>query len=158
MTAVFELKMYDCVYIKYLVSVIDDPEKLRATPDYEYYHIRLLLISHNSTFAPTLHNLRGPLNELLRKDPELNCEPRSAADVPKYAVGMITSHIFLDNPEKSALQAYRTRTTTKKNYGLIEEQFLVIIFAVRQFHSFLYSRKFTLLMYHKPLPSIFGAY
>ncbi|KAM3176929.1 hypothetical protein ACTXT7_005513 [Hymenolepis weldensis] len=89
-----------------------------------------------------------------RPPPELpNCPPTTmleicectvqreslAADVPKYAVGVITSYVSLDSPEGSALHAYRTLTTAKKNYSQTKEQSLAIIFAIKQSYKFLYN-------------------
>lgn len=54
--------------------------------------------------------------------------------------------------------AYSLRTLTKaeENYSQIEKEALALIFGVRKFHFYIYSRKFALITDHKSLQIILG--
>ncbi|BHF62582.1 hypothetical protein SprV_0200556400 [Sparganum proliferum] len=143
------------------------------------------LISYYSSFLPSLHDVRAPLNRLLQKDAPWcwspDCEKAFAqlksmlssdlllthydptlpivvaADASNHGVGAVISHTFPDGSEKAIMHASRTLTPAEKNYGQIEKEALALVFAVKKFHKLLYGRHFTLLTDHKPLLSIFGS-
>ena len=52
--------------------------------------------------------------------------------------------------------ASRTLTETEKKYAQLEKEGLVIVYGVRKFHQYLYSRKFELRTDHKLLIFIFS--
>ena len=143
------------------------------------------LVSHYSSFLPELHQVRGPLNQLLKKDMPWNWSVQCQAsfekitslissdllltnydpsleislttDAPEYGIGAVISHIFPDGSQKAIAHASRSMTSREKNYGQIEKEGLAIVFAVKHFHKMLYGRDFILVTDHKPLISIFGS-
>ena len=58
--------------------------------------------------------------------------------------------------ERPIASASRTLTASEKNYGQIEREALGIIFGLKKFHQFLYSRSFILVTDRKLLLTIFG--
>ena len=143
------------------------------------------LVSHYSSFLPELHKVRGPLNQLLKKDMPWNWSAQCQAsfekvkcllssdllltnydpsleislttDASEYGIGAVITHIFPDGSQKAIAHASRSMTSTEKNYGQIEKEGLAIVFAVKHFHKMLYGREFSLITDHKPLISIFGS-
>ncbi|BHF74765.1 hypothetical protein SprV_0501785300 [Sparganum proliferum] len=197
----FRLRADKCQFfldsIKYLGFVFDvngrhqDPENIRAIQrmpapkNVSQLRSSLGLISYYSTFLPSLHDVRVPINRLLQKDAPWcwspDCEKAFAqlksmltsdlllthydptlpiivaADASNHGVGAVISHTFPDGSEKAIMHASRTLTPADKNYGQIEKEALALVLAVKKFHKMLYGRHFTLLTDHKPLLSIFGS-
>ena len=58
--------------------------------------------------------------------------------------------------ERPIAYASHTLTKAEQNYAQIEQEALAIIFAIRHFHKYIYSRVFTLVMDHHPLCKILG--
>ena len=79
-----------------------------------------------------------------------------AADASAYAVGAVISYILLDNTEHPITFALHTLTTSEQNYAQLEKETLALIFGIKKFHRYLYSRKFTFITDHKPLTTILG--
>lgn len=129
-----------------------DPEKPRAiterprSTDITRLRSFLGLISYFSSFLPSLHNVRAPLNEFLNKNSKWNLTPKpekaftnsrdmltSAAQLSYYNnlpiivgagasdFGAVISYVFSDNSEKVFAH---TSQTPKKNFSQIEKEFL----------------------------------
>ena len=132
-----------------------------------------------------MHDLRAPLNELLKKDKswdwstecqeafdkikealtldlflthfDSNLELIVACDTSSYGVGACILHKMPDGTNKPIAYASRTLLPTERNYLQIEKEALGIIFAVTKFHRYLHGRHFVLQTDHKPLLTIFGS-
>ncbi|BHF65205.1 hypothetical protein SprV_0200821500 [Sparganum proliferum] len=169
----FPLRADKCQFfldsIKYLGFVFDvngrhpDPENIRAIQrmpapkNVSQLRSFIGLISYYSSFLPSLHDVRAPLNRLLQKDApwcwSLDCEKAFAqlksmlssdlllthydptlpivvaADASNHGVGAVISHTFPDGSEKAIMHASRTLTPAEKNYGQIEKEALALVFA-----------------------------
>ena len=131
-----------------------------------------------------MHDLRAPLNELL-KDKKWKLTPECqtafdqikkaltsdlflthydtkleiivASDASSYGVGSCILHKISDGTKKPIAHASRTLLQAEKHYSQIEKNALEIIFAVTKLHRYLHGRFFTLQTDHKPLITIFGS-
>ena len=74
-----------------------------------------------------------------------------AADTSSHGVDAVISHILPNGSEKAIAHASRTLTPA------VKKEALAIIYVVKEFHKFVYGRRFTLLTDHMPLLSIFGS-
>lgn len=197
----FRLKIDKCQFfmhqIKYLGFIVDgegirpDPSKIEVItnmpPPKDISTLRSLLgaINFYGKFVKNIHNIRQPLDKLLKKDtkwcwsedcqksfdsfkqilqsdlllthynPEL--EVIVAGDASNAGVGACILHKFPDNSLKAICHAARTLTPAEENYSQIEKEALALIFAVTKFHRMIFGRKFKLQTDHKPLLSIFGS-
>ncbi|EYC07814.1 hypothetical protein Y032_0068g142 [Ancylostoma ceylanicum] len=196
----FTVRLEKCSFakaeIRYLGFIVDkngrrpNPEKIDAIKGMvepkNVSHLRAFvgMITYYAAFMPTMKDLRGPLDALLKKDvkwewtskqqlafekvkkalsSELNLahyDPRQkivvAADACDYGIGCVISHRYEDGSEKPIAHASRSLTAAEKNYSQIEKEALGIVFAVKKFHKYVFGRKFLLLTDHKPLLAIFG--
>ncbi|EYC24344.1 hypothetical protein Y032_0014g2450 [Ancylostoma ceylanicum] len=196
----FKVRLEKCSFakpeIRYLGFIVDkngrrpNPEKIEAIKSMvepkNVGQLRAFLgmITYYAAFMPTMKDLRGPLDALLKKDvkwewtskqqtafeklkkalsSELNLahyDPRQkivvAADACDYGIGCVISHRYADGSEKPIAHASRSLTAAEKNYSQIEKEALGIVFAVKKFHKYVLGRKFLLLTDHKPLLAIFG--
>ncbi|BHF61010.1 hypothetical protein SprV_0100398000 [Sparganum proliferum] len=151
----FRLRADKCQFfldpIKYLGFVFDvnsrhpDPENIRAIQrmpapkNVSQLRSFLGLISYYSSFLPSLHDVRAPLNRLLQKDAPWcwspDCEKAFAQLKSMLSSDLLLTHYDPTLPIVVAADA--------SNHG--------------KFHKLLYGRHFTLLTDHKPLLSIFGS-
>lgn len=69
-------------------------------------------------------------------------------------MGAVISHKLQSGEEKPIAFASSTLKKDEQNFAQIEREALGIIFGFRRFHSYLYSRHFTLLTDHRPLTTI----
>ncbi|EPB66716.1 Low-density lipoprotein receptor domain class A [Ancylostoma ceylanicum] len=196
----FKVRIEKCSFakpeIRYLGFIVDkngrrpNPEKIEAIKSMvepkNVGQLRAFLgmITYYATFMPTMKDLRGPLDALLKKDmkwewtskqqtafeklkkalsSELNLAHYDArqkivvaADACDYGIGCVISHRYGVGSEKPIAHASRSLTAAEKNYSQIEKEALGIVFAVKKFHKYVFGRKFLLLTDHKPLLAIFG--
>ena len=75
---------------------------------------------------------------------DINLPIKVAADASAYGVGAVMSHVFPDGEERPIAFASRTLSASECNYAQVEKEALALVFGVRKFHTYLYSRRFTL--------------
>ena len=197
----FKVKESKCDFfmekVKYLGHIIDkegrrpDPERSTAIKNMPAPHnvstlqSFLGLANYYQAFISNMHDLRAPLNELLKKDKVWEWTPKCqqafdeikkvltsdlflthfntdlgiivASDASSYGIGACILHIMPDGSHKPIAHASRTLLPAEKNYSQIEKEALGIIFAVTKFHRYIHGRHFKLQTDHKPLLTIFGS-
>lgn len=142
-------------------------------------------INFYGKFVKQMHDLRNPLNQLLKKDAKWSWTPECqqsferfkeilqsdlllthydpslelivAGDASNHGIGACILHRFKDGSVKAIYHAHRTLTDAERNYSQIEKEGLSIIFGVTKFHRMVYGRSFILQTDHKPLLQIFGS-
>ncbi|XP_062716781.1 uncharacterized protein K02A2.6-like [Aedes albopictus] len=157
--------------LKYLAHIVDesglrpDPAKIEAIvkmpapSDISSLRSFLGAVNFYGKFVSEMHQLRRPLDALLKKDakfvwnndcqkqrthPNQELEPASCTSVPTALSKRWHMH-----PVPSPMP--------KKRYGQVEKEGLALVFAVTKFHRMLLGRKFTLQTDHQPLLRIFGS-
>ncbi|XP_055589955.1 uncharacterized protein K02A2.6-like [Uranotaenia lowii] len=197
----FHVKMEKCHFfqtaIKYLGHIIDnkgirpDPEKLQAIASIpaptNVSELRSFLgaINFYGRFVRNIHELRHPLDQLLKKDAKwqwnndcqrsfrrfkeilqsemllTHYDPKLpiivAADASSTGIGAVIFHEFPNGHLKAIQHASRSLTAAEQGYGQPEKEALALTYGVTKFHKYLLGRRFTLLTDHKPLLSIFGS-
>jgi transposase InsO family protein len=141
------------------------------------------LLNFYRSFLPNISTVLEPLNKLLRKDVPWKWSPECtaayteakkslenskllvhfnpelpivvAADSSSYGIGAVLSHV-IDGAERPVLFTSRTLNKAERNYSQLEREALALVFALKQFHYYVYGTKFTLKTDHKPLLGIFG--
>ena len=78
-----------------------------------------------------------------------------ATDASQRGIGAVLMQKQNDE-EKPIAHASKTLSSTQQRYSQIEREALSIIYGVKKFYQYLYSRKFTLITDYKPLISIFS--
>lgn len=151
------------------------------TPPTNLTELRSFLgtVNYYNKFIKNVHNLRAPLDELLRKDidwvwskshqsvfnqlkKKLSTEllvthhnPKLdiivSADASNKGIGATIQHAMSDFSIRPIAFASRTLQPAEKNYSQIEKEGLALIFAVKKFHKYIFGRHFTLETDHKPL-------
>lgn len=85
-----------------------------------------------------------------QKDLVLSC------DTSPYGLGAVLSHVMEDCLEKQVSYASRTLTKAERNYAQVDKEALAVVFPIKKFHQFLYSRHFRIYTNHKPLLGLLG--
>ena len=193
----FKVKEEKCEFfleeIKYLGHIIDKddrrPDPDRATAIKKKMPVPgnitelqsfLGLANNYQSFIPNMHNLRAPLNALLKKDsiwkwtPECqevfnkikntlksdlslaHYNPESdiivASDASSHGIGAYILNEMPDGSKKPVVQAPHSLLPSQ-----IEKEALAIIFAVTKFHRYLHWIFFKLQTDHKPPLTLFGS-
>ena len=182
--------------IKYLGYIINrdsrqpDPERanmirnIPAPDNVQALQSFLVLANFYQGFIKNMQNLRGPLNELLKKDKPWLGTPECqesfekikktlisdlsithyypsldivASDASSYSISACILHKLPDGLQKAVAYASRSLLPAEKQYSQIEKEALGIIFAVTKVHRYLLGRRFILQTDHKPLITIFGS-
>ena len=130
------------------------------------------LVSYYQDFIPNLHNLRAPLNEVLRREKKWiwtkeceqafreiknkltsdlflthfdpNLDVIVARDASTHGVGACILHKWKDGKVRPIAFASKSLIQAERNYSRIEKEALAIIFAVTKFHRYIHERRFTL--------------
>ena len=174
--------MIDPVGIHPLPSKLEAIVKAPPPKNVQQLRSFLGLLNYYSKFVRNLASLIHPLNQLLQHnvrwkwsaeciyafesakkelvssqllahyDPDLPI--KMAADASAYGVGAVISHVFPNGHEKPVAFASRTLSKSEQNYAQLEKEALALIFGVKQFHQYLYGRRFTLVTDHRPLTTI----
>ncbi|XP_062704527.1 uncharacterized protein K02A2.6-like [Aedes albopictus] len=197
----FHLKIQKCKFfqteVRYLGHITDrngirpDPEKVETIssipPPTNVSELRSYLgaVNYYGKFVRNIHELRHPLDQLMRKDVKWNwsadCQrsfeqfkevlksdlllthynPKLpivvAADASKTGIGAVIFHKFPNGSMKAIQHASRTLTPAEQAYGQPEKEALALVYGLTKFHKMLLGRRFTLQTDHKPLLSIFGS-
>ncbi|XP_062714152.1 uncharacterized protein K02A2.6-like [Aedes albopictus] len=197
----FHVKAEKCKFFQtelgYLGHIVDrhgirpDTEKLQAIANIpaptNVTELRSFLgaVNYYGRFVRNIHELRHPLDQLLKKDVKWQWNDRCqqsfekfkavlqselllthydptlpiivAADACNTGIGAVILHKFPDARMKAAQHASRSLTPAKQGYGQPEKEALALVYAVTKFHKYLLGRHFTLQTDHKPVLAIFGS-
>ena len=87
---------------------------------------------------------------------DVNLPIKLQCDTSPYAVRAVLSHVMDSGEDRPIAFASRTLTSSERNYAQIQREALALLFGVKQFHQYIFGRKFTLVTDHKPLLTILG--
>ncbi|XP_055590265.1 uncharacterized protein K02A2.6-like [Uranotaenia lowii] len=135
-------------------------------------------------FVREMHQLRHPLDKLLKKDAKFiwtqECQrafsnikrilqsnlllthynPEHdiivAGEASKTGIGAVIMHRFPNGSVKAIAHASKSLNQAEQNYSQIEKEALALVFACTKFHRMLWGRRFTLQTDHQPLLKVFG--
>lgn len=186
-----KMKLLFCGHIINSDGIKPDPKKILAIQEIprpeNISQLRSFLGAANyyGKFVKNINNLRGPLDELTRKDIKFLWRPDHeqaflaikkvlgsdlilthfdpsrkiivAADASCYGKGGVLMHVFPDGKLRPVMHVSASFSSAERNYPQIQREAAALQFAVKRFHKYLYGRNFELQTDHKPLLAIFGA-
>lgn len=195
------LRLDKCTFgqpqIRFLGKIVDakgqraDPQKLQAIRELprpeDISQLRSFLgaVTWYASFITNLKDLRGPLDNMLRKGEKFvwtserekaftqlkqalhsnlaltHYDPSKplvvAADASSYGIGATLLHRLSDGTLRPIMHASSSFNDAERNYPQVEREALALVFAVKKFHAYIYGRQFELHTDHKPLLAIFGS-
>ena len=87
---------------------------------------------------------------------DVNLPIRLECNASSVGLGAVISHEMPDGTHRQVVYACRTLSKSERNYAQTEKEALALVFGVKKFYGFLYTRHFTLETDHKPLLTILG--
>lgn len=161
----------------------DAIRKMPAPRNREELRALIGFVNYYARFFPKLAEIMYPMNNLLKKEVDFHwcrkCERAFAeikremtservlahynpelplvlaTDASNYAVGAVLSHIYPDGTERPIQYASQTLSPTQQRYPMVDKEAYAIIYGVRKFYQYVYSRKFTLFTDNKAVKQIF---
>ena len=83
-------------------------------------------------------------------------DPNKHTDASQYRLGAVMSHIMEDGSEHPFGFVSRTMNVAEKNYSQLDKEGAAVIFGLKNFHKYLFGRRFTIVTNHKPFLTLFG--
>ena len=78
-----------------------------------------------------------------------------ACDLSQACLGAVVLHVMPDGTERPIAFASKTLNKAKTNYSQIDKEALAIVWAVKKFNCYLYTRHFLIITDNQPLTAIF---
>ena len=134
----------------------------------------LRMINYYRKFLPNFSTIAAPLNQLRHKNKSWKWGNQEEAafqllkkelvslpvkldcDASSVGIGAVLSHQMKDGTERPIAFTSRSLMKAERNYSQIEQEALSIVWGVRKFQLYLYLKRFTLVMDHKPLTILFN--
>lgn len=166
-------------------TIIKSINKLPRPKDVSQLRSFLGSANYYGKFVRNITEIRGPLDELTKKDVAFewnhqheeafikikevlssdlvltHFDPRRkivvAADASAYGKGGAIMHEFSDGTLHPIHFFSSTFNAAEKNYSQIDKEATALCYAIKCGHKWLYGRRFELQTDHKPLLSIFGS-
>lgn len=197
----FKLRIDKCQFgqtsIPFCGHVIDsegispDPSKIQSIMDIprpsDLSQLRSFLgaVNYYGKFIKSMTDLRGPLDELTKKEVPFDWQAKHelafnklkevlnsdlvlthfdpnrkivvAADASCYGKSGTLMHESSDGKLRPIFHVSSSLNAAEKNYPQIQREAAALVFAVTRFHKYIYGRKFELQTDHQPLLAIFGS-
>lgn len=197
----FKLNLEKCQFaqtrILFCSHIIDadgirpDPEMIQSISNIprpiDVTQLRSFLgsVNYYGKFVKGMTDLRGPLDELTKKDVRFQWEPKHeeafnklkkvlnsdlvlthydpkrkivvAADASSYGKSGTLMHEFPGGKLRPIFHVSQSLNAAEKNYPQIHREAAALDFTVKRFRPYIYGRKFELQTDHQPLLAIFGS-